>query len=136
MQTACPGCEAIRDVSVVRRDEEYSIKGEEVTVRAKFFRCETCGSEFATPEQLDQALGAAYRIYRESQGILSPEDIVRIRKKYSASQKAFARILGLGELSVNGFEQGALLSKSLSGRSTFGLLENSTIASRSPSRNS
>lgn len=37
----------------------------------------------------------------------APLDIMKLRRKYGASQKAFGIILGFGELTINSYEQGA-----------------------------
>ena len=47
---------------------------------------------------MKSALDDGYNKYRRLEGIIFPEEILNIRKKYNASQKAFAKILNLGEL--------------------------------------
>lgn len=49
-------------------------------------------------------------IYREKNDIITPEEIVALRKKYNISQKAFGRVLDIGDLTINSYEQGALPS--------------------------
>jgi len=50
---SCPTCEAIRDVELIEREEQVTIKRREVSFVAHFYRCPTCGEEFEAPGQLD-----------------------------------------------------------------------------------
>lgn len=45
--------------------------------------------------------------------MLQPEEIVAIRKRYGLSQKAFARLLGIGEASIARYEKGDPPSKAM-----------------------
>ena len=49
---------------------------------------------------------------KESQNPPQPGDIIRLRNRYGASQKAFGIILGFGELTINSYEQGSVPSDS------------------------
>lgn len=114
MNTFCPNCEKETEVFLENRNEEYQIRGKPILVKSQFYRCSVCGEEFATSKQMDAAVREGYRKYRGQEGIIFPEEIIEIRKKYNISQKAFAKILDLGELTINSFEQGSLPSKSVS----------------------
>ncbi len=111
MNTICPNCEAFRKVEIIRALEETAVKGDSITAEVVYSKCSACSEEFSTPEQMDESLENAYQIYRENHRLIHPEQIVAIRKKYSISQKAFARILGFGELTINSYEQGAVPTK-------------------------
>ena len=104
---SCPSCEAVRDVEVVERDEKVTIKGREVPFRARFSRCTLCGKEFETPERLDANLLAAREAYAHLYEAPTPAQLVSLRSRYGASQKAFGLILGFGELTMNSYEKGA-----------------------------
>jgi putative zinc finger/helix-turn-helix YgiT family protein len=104
---SCPNCETIRDAEIVERQEQVTIKGREVTFKAQLTRCLTCGDEFDTPEQLDRNLEAAREAYARLYDAPTPEQLVTLRSRYGASQKAFGMILGFGELTMNCYEQGA-----------------------------
>ena len=105
---SCPNCEAIRDVELIEREERVTIKGREVAFTAHLYRCQTCGEEFEAPGQLDRNLNAAREAYARLYQTLSPDELVALRAKYGASQKAFGRILGFGELTMNSYEKGAI----------------------------
>jgi putative zinc finger/helix-turn-helix YgiT family protein len=86
----------------------------EIESEAEYSVCTVCGKDFATMDQMDITLTNGYNLYRKLENIISPSEIIAIREKYDASQKAFAKILDLGELTINSYEQGSLPSKSVS----------------------
>lgn len=53
-------------------------------------------------------LDAAREAYAQTYEAPSPEQLVALRARFGASQKAFGLILGLGELTMNSYEQGAI----------------------------
>jgi putative zinc finger/helix-turn-helix YgiT family protein len=106
-QLSCPHCEQVRDVDLIQRDETVSIKGREVAFKAHLYRCATCGEEFETSAQLDINLNAAREAHDRIYEAPTAEQLVALRAKYGASQKAFGMILGFGELTMNSYEHGA-----------------------------
>jgi putative zinc finger/helix-turn-helix YgiT family protein len=104
---SCPHCESVRDVELIERDEHVMIKGRDVAFRSRLYRCTTCGNEFEIPGQLDANLDAAREAYARMYEAPTPEQLVTLRSRYGASQKAFGMILGFGELTMNSYEQGA-----------------------------
>ncbi|RPJ05791.1 MAG: hypothetical protein EHM28_11385 [Spirochaetaceae bacterium] len=114
MKAICPYCEKPANLKMVKSREEYEIKGMKVTVNVEKFVCMACKRDFATKEQMEKATIAGYAAYRKKVDIISPKEIIHIREKYGTSQKVMAKILDLGELTINSYEQGALVSKSIS----------------------
>jgi putative zinc finger/helix-turn-helix YgiT family protein len=106
-QMSCPRCENNRDVEVIEREETVTISGREVAFKAHLSRCTACGEEFEAPGQLDANLAAAREAWSRLHESPAPAALVELRKKYSASQKAFGLVLGLGALTMNTYEQGA-----------------------------
>lgn len=102
----CSRCGATRDVEIVEREEQVTIKGKELTFDAHYSRCLTCGDEFEASGQLDANLDAAREAYARLYEAPTPEALVSLRARYNASQKAFGAILGFGELTMNGYESG------------------------------
>jgi putative zinc finger/helix-turn-helix YgiT family protein len=102
----CSRCATTRDVEVIEREEKVTIKGKEISFLARFSRCTTCGEEFEGPGQLDANLDAAREAYARLYESPAPDALVALRARYGASQKAFGAILGFGELTMNGYEQG------------------------------
>jgi DNA-binding transcriptional regulator YiaG len=60
------------------------------------------------PGQLDGNLIAARETYERMYESPSPSELVELRTRYGASQKAFGLILGFGELTMNNYERGAV----------------------------
>jgi putative zinc finger/helix-turn-helix YgiT family protein len=114
MNAVCPYCEKTTNIHIKSVREIYEIKGVKIPIKSKHSECGECGRDFATKEQMQEATLSGHAAYRRAADIVSPEEIIRMREKYGASQKAFAKILDLGELTVNSYEQGALVSKSIS----------------------
>jgi putative zinc finger/helix-turn-helix YgiT family protein len=105
---SCPNCEAVRDIELIEREETVEIKGRKITFKAKLSRCATCGETFEIPGQLDANLLEAREAYARLYESPTSEQIVSIRSRYGASQKAFGLILGFGELTINSYEQGSV----------------------------
>jgi DNA-binding transcriptional regulator YiaG len=66
-----------------------------------------CGNEFEAPGQLETNLAAAREAFARLYESSSPEELVALRSRYGASQKAFGAILGFGELTMNSYEKGS-----------------------------
>ncbi len=105
-QLPCSRCGTLRDIEIIEREEQVTIKGKDVTFLARYSRCPTCGNEFEAPGQLDANLDAAREAYAKLYEAPQPEALVTLRAKYNASQKAFGTILGFGELTMNIYERG------------------------------
>lgn len=110
IRAVCPYCEAERSVRIIHRSETVHIRKDDILIEAEFSVCTECGNEFATLEQMDANLSNAREQYRAHHSIIRPEEIVAIRRKYDISQKAFGKILGIGELTINSYEKGILPS--------------------------
>ncbi|MEL7554902.1 MAG: type II TA system antitoxin MqsA family protein [bacterium] len=104
----CSRCGVTRDIEIIERVEQVTIKGREISFNAHYSRCLTCGDEFEAPGQLDANLDAAREAYARLYEAPSPETLVSLRARYNASQKAFGAILGFGELTMNGYENGGI----------------------------
>ena len=73
------------------------------------WRCVLSCREDLSIEELDElALQKAFREYRLRHGLLSPEEIAVIRKKYGLSQRAFSLVLGWGEITDHRYEMGSI----------------------------
>ena len=108
--TISPICEKMSDIQIIKREDTHIIRNEEITTEIEISRCLECYQEFETMEQMENNLEAFRRIYRQRYRIMSPEEIIQLRKKYGISQKALGKILEIGELTINIYEQGAMLS--------------------------
>lgn len=104
----CPSCEAEREFRRERRTEEYLIRGNRIRVPVSVEVCSICNESFYDEARDEKVIEQAYAKYREQKGLLSPQEIREIRKRYALSQKSFARLLGMSEATVNRYEGGGL----------------------------
>jgi len=103
---SCPQCEAVTNVELVAREEYVKMKGQNISFTACSYRCTECNEEFDTPETLDQNLEVAREEYARVTRTPTPVELVALRQRYGASQKAFALLLGFGETTINSYEKG------------------------------
>ncbi len=110
IEGVCPYCEAVRNIRIEHKKEFAKVRKEQVEIDSVFSVCSSCGKSFVTLPQMEENLKKARSAYRQIHEIISPEEIIAIRTKYNVSQKALAKILDIGELTINEYEQGILPS--------------------------
>lgn len=104
--TLCPFCGSTQPMGLIDFQQKAEIKGKTVSFSSPAFKCSACGHEMFTPDQLDASLRAGQDAYEQRYASPSPEELVALRSRYGASQKAFSLLLGFGELTMNSYEQG------------------------------
>lgn len=114
MKKFCPVCGTEQETEVIEKEEISNVRGDEIKVLARIRVCSVCGEELFDEELEEENIQRVYDIYRKKHGILSPKEIKNIRESYGLSQRAFAKLLGIGEASIARYETGALPEKSLS----------------------
>jgi HTH-type transcriptional regulator/antitoxin MqsA len=92
----------------VREETTVSIGRRSAVVEDEHLRCDGCGSEYATPEQMEETQQRAVVAIRAEEGLLTPEEIVRIRKKYGLSQAQLEALLRTGPKTVVRWERGTV----------------------------
>ena len=110
----CGECEKRVPFEVRTVSERFEVRGELFTVEGPAHVCTSCGS-VRGDSLFDALLGQAYEAYRKRNQVLSAVEIRGIREKYGFSQVLFAKILGIGEATLQRYERGALPSVSLNG---------------------
>ena len=75
----------------------------------EMYECDACGERFLTPEQARALSVAVKNQVRSELGLLSPEEIVEIRKKLGLSQSDLEHLLGLGSKVVTRWETGRVV---------------------------
>lgn len=68
----CPHCEELRTVSCVERKVNVTVRGEEFPVPSIVHVCSECGEEFTCSADSLDPVEAAFSLYREKHGMLSP----------------------------------------------------------------
>jgi putative zinc finger/helix-turn-helix YgiT family protein len=75
----------------------------------EMYSCSQCGEKFFTPDQAKQVSKMIRLAVRDQLGLLSPDRIVEIRRKYGLSQDRLEVLLGLGQKVVTRWETGRVL---------------------------
>lgn len=104
----CPICEEKRDLIYGKQRESLKVSDEEIEVESKVYYCTTGDHYFHGLEDEEEKFRYAYREYRKRKGLLQPEKIKQIRRKYGLSQREFAQFLGFGEITIHRYETGAI----------------------------
>ena len=90
------------------RTEAFPVRGESIEVDTQVGVCPTCREALSVEEWDELALRKAFDEYRCRHGLLSPGEIVEIRKQYGLSQRALSLVLGWGEITVHRYEMGSI----------------------------
>jgi putative zinc finger/helix-turn-helix YgiT family protein len=85
---------------------EFDVRGETLSLQVPVTVCPSCGTT-EVERGIDPAK-MAFAEYRERKGLLTPERIRAIRKRYKLSQKSLAALLGMSEATINRYERGGL----------------------------
>ena len=109
METAlCTKCLLECEPTIVAKKETFPVRGEAVEVDTRVGVCPTCGEDVSVESLDEEALAAAFAAYRERHWLLSPKEMKSIRAQYDLGQRAFALLLGWGELTLHRYESGSL----------------------------
>ena len=103
----CPVCGKTGHIHLLQQSRDVKVRGESFHVDASVFHCDACESEFDTANGQD-ALDAAYRAYRNANGLLQPEELRKWRKVLALKQSELASLLGWSPATVSRYENGAL----------------------------
>ncbi len=88
----CEKCDDFVEYEVKRKDEIYTVKGEEIEIESKVAYCQECGEEIFHEELDKENQRKFFDIYRERYNLLSPEDIKDIRLKYGLNQREMSHL--------------------------------------------
>lgn len=104
----CNNCREDKEIEIREEKESYPVRNEQTEIMAHVTYCTHCGEQIWNEELDEKNLQDAYRIYRAKHDLLQPEEIKRIRDKYSLSQISFGRILGFGDKTITRYENGSI----------------------------
>lgn len=107
LKKICLNCEKEVLLEHIKTTEEIYIKGETITVPVDFYKCSECHEEIENPDAPDELI-LAYKEYRRRHGMIQPEDIRMVRKKYGLTQNELSSLLGWGGATLSRYENGAL----------------------------
>lgn len=85
------------------------IKGETITLDVDIDLCQLCNDN---PRKLTRELRRLFNdAYRANHDLVTTYEIKKIRQEFKLNQRDFARLIGLGEISVARYESGFIPSK-------------------------
>jgi putative zinc finger/helix-turn-helix YgiT family protein len=108
MKSICPNCEKVTECSQHEVQENFTIKGEKISVDVKYFTCDECNEQFEKSDDGEDYIQLAYKKFRQMHDMLQPEEIVSFRKSYNLTQKELSGLLGWGGATLSRYENGAL----------------------------
>ncbi len=107
--STCAMCGSRKGLARIVEDFEADIRGEKILVERTIRQCVGCGERFSHSRDPDWIL-AAFAIYRERVGMVSPESLRTWREAQGLSQVEASALLGWSEIAFTRFERGSLMS--------------------------
>ncbi len=101
----CDVCNAENAAEIINTDCESSYCQQPVKVTAvERYHCNKCGEDYFDPEQARNYSKRVKAAARQELGLLAPDEIIAIRKKYSLSQERLEWLLSAGAKVVTRWE--------------------------------
>ena len=100
----CPCCMEQHAVQTVSYPDTLTFKGVEIAYDVVAEYCDKAEEYYATEAQMSENDLRMKNAYRKKMGLLTSEDIVRIRTKYDISQTDFCTVLGWGGKTITRYE--------------------------------
>lgn len=94
--------------TVVEEPHTRSMSGREVTFVDRFYRCGGCGETFYTGGMADDSLRRATAVLRAEDGLLAPDEIAALRRRYGLTQASMERLIRAGPKTVVRWERGTI----------------------------
>ena len=104
----CSTCGDFVLSSIQNTIETFHVRGIDITITSPARICENCGEIIFDEVLDDEKLKLVYRSYRESKGLLQPEEIRAIRERKNLTQEECSEVLGFN---VARYENGSLQSE-------------------------
>ena len=108
MTRECPVCGKTGNWEQVTTHENFEVRGENIPVEFTILRCPNCQTEFEDLRSTIDPYALAYEEYRNRKGMVHPSQIKEFRQKYNLTQKELSSLLGIGEITLSRYENGAL----------------------------
>ncbi len=102
----CPECGG--RMAFKTKADRLEYKGHTRLVRTKGWWCDSCDEGILEGEALKSSEMAFMELKAEVDGILSPEEVARIRKRLRLSQRRAGEILGGGPRAFQKYESGSV----------------------------
>lgn len=108
MALYCGNCNKLTEIEIKNVEESYEVKGEKITFNTDVAFCSECQGKVFHKELDDKTINAAFSIHRKKHNLLTPSEIQDIRRKYRLSQRALAKFLEWGEVTIHRYESGSI----------------------------
>lgn len=110
----CVNCRGKRDYHIVSERVSLTVRGIDFDYSEKKAVCSECGNEVYVPEINDKNADARENAFRRAANLISVSEIKDIMATYSIGAGPLAKVLGLGEVTVNRYLLGQLPSREVS----------------------
>ncbi len=94
------------------RKAVVSVKGMEIEYE-EYYVVDDNGEEIFNRDVEIENDRRLYDIYKKKNNLLTNEEIKQIRKKYGLTQKEYAKVIGVGEITIHRFEKGAIQTEAV-----------------------
>ena len=105
----CPICDTEHEVKLVKSISSLCIKETPIVYDEYFYVCENVEDPeegaFIPAKMMDENILRAKDNYRKAKGLLTSNEIIKVRESYSLSQEHFALLLGFGKITINRYEK-------------------------------
>jgi HTH-type transcriptional regulator / antitoxin MqsA len=96
------------DSPLTREVREVPIGSRRAVIEDEFYRCPRCDEVMYLGNMADETSRRAAAAVRVEEGLLTPDEIVALRRKYGLSQAGLERLIGAGEKTVVRWERGTV----------------------------
>ena len=107
----CINCACKNKFSIKASRKAITVKGIEISYIERSAHCSTCGEEIYVPEVNDENVISREEAYRHSAQLITESEINEILEKYNIGAGPLAKIMGLGEVTINRYVGGQTPSK-------------------------
>jgi len=99
-----------KEMTLAKERRSMEFRKEKFEIVFHYYKCEDSGEQFTTTSLDEVNLNQVYNQYRDKFNIPFPDEIIRIREKYSLAATKMSEILGFGVNSYRQYEAGEMPS--------------------------
>ncbi len=110
----CTECRKIVDFYITNETVEREIKGKFYAFISNVAKCKECNAYVFVDEVNDYDEERFDEFYRQSEGIITINEIKKIMKKYNIEKRPLSKMLGMGDLTITRYLEGQYPSKKYS----------------------
>jgi len=109
---SCPVCDETDKLERIKGIQKIPVRGDTISVEVEYYKCAKCGEKFLVPAPQNDPFEKAYRLYRQKNRMLQPEEIRDFRRRYNITQGELANLLRLGGATISRYETGKIQDES------------------------